>query len=158
MKEYKEELKVLIDSYWEESDERRKEDKVNINFDNYEQLEEANIGTLIVATEDSILTGFLFVITTPCSHTGKTKNAVEIIMVDPYYRESTIASGLLACLEENAANGSLLTFTLKTEFPHDDLAARAGYRHVENVFMKRCDNGCSNDDSSGGSGSGSCRI
>jgi len=151
------ELLSLVYDYWEEADERRSIDSFNLDVETYLRLEESSIAFLLTARDtEGAMTGFILYTLAPCIHTGVAKASVEVFFVVKAYRTGEVAAYLLSELEANTPDEAYLFFTLKTEFPHDHLIEVTGFRHVENLFMKRKSNGSSNSrslppGSSGGS-------
>lgn len=130
-------LLSLVNNYWEEVDERREEVDVNIDLDSYLKLEELGMAYLVTARDSDSLVGFIIYMVSPCLHTSSTKVICEILYVTLEHRGSSVASSLVGEMEQASSDDSLLFFTLKTEFPHNELVKHLGYSHVENVYMKR---------------------
>jgi len=129
-------IKPLIESYWEEVDERREDTSGNIDYSIYLRLEELDLAFLVTAKEEEELIGFIVYIVSPCTHTSVLKTTAEILFVKEEYRGGSIAAKMVEKLEECAPKDSYIFFTLKTEFPHNKLISSLGYSHVENVYMK----------------------
>lgn len=128
-------LGSLVDQYWSEADERKDVDKPSIDMNTYKTLEQLGFLVLVTAFDDDKLVGFMPVIETPCSHTGKIKALAEILFVLPEYRGNGIAADMIK-FAETITKGKQVYFTLKTYLPHNSLVTKLGYQHVENIYMK----------------------
>jgi len=134
----KRECMPLLNAYWDEVDERRDTHNVCINFDSYAQLERADMLKIFVYKEEGEVIGFVVYTVAPCTHTRVLKATTEITYILPEYRGCGIVDELYLTAERyfKATGTSQIFITLKTEFSHDSLVERAGFRHVENVYMK----------------------
>jgi hypothetical protein len=134
--EFYNDSKPLLDDYWIEVDERRDITNINLDIQTYLHLEENGLLRIVTAREYGDLIGFVVYTVVPCHQTSQTKAITEITYIIPSYRGTNLVDDLLNNAERLLTEVDVLFMTIKTEFPHDTLAARNNYIPVETVFMK----------------------
>jgi len=128
----------LLRRYWGEADERRESTEMSLDLGAYTVLEEKDMLRIYTASEDGDLVGFTIFVVSPCVHTGCLKASSEISYIEKQYRGASLIDLLFLYAELELAKEevSVMVFTLKTEFPHENLVERAGFKHVENIYLK----------------------
>lgn len=130
-----EEMLPLLTEYWIEADERRHEQSMDLDLDTYFKADRIGAVHAVVCRSLGEMVGFVVFLSSPCSHTKKTKAMTEVSYVKPGFRNKGVGT-LMLQYANTALPVDYLFITLKTELPHNNMAQEAGFRHVENVYMK----------------------
>lgn len=130
----------LCDLHWEEIAKNKNAIKLKPDVNRYKQMQELGIIKNIVAYVDGEIVGYSVLIIMPHLHYMDDKYAmVDVIYVDPAYRNSSIGVRLIDKSEELAKRegSSLILHHVK---PHHQtlgkIIARKGYELFETIHAK----------------------
>ena len=133
------EMKPLLENHWEEIALNKDKIKLNPDYDKYLEIEKLGMVHVVTARDSLRMIGYFISIVSPHMHYSDHIYAVnDILFISPEYRRGEVAAGMFTFAEDALKNEgvSVITFSMKTDYPFDELAVYLGYRKVEYVYSK----------------------
>lgn len=133
------ELKPFVAPHWEELGLDHQDVPVDMNWDLYVQMDNAEKLHVVTTRDDGVLIGYCFHVISTMMHYQSTLHGVaDLYYIKPEYRKGKIGVGMFIYAEEQLkALGVVKIVTgTKLHLPHDKLFKSLGYKATETIFTK----------------------
>lgn len=130
----------LLTKHWEEIAGNKDKIKLCPDVSKYISLQEAGVLKNVCAYKDTILVGYSVLFVQPHLHYANDVYAyVDVIYVDPEYRNTSVGIRLIKETEEYARSMNVSVLTYHTKPQHaiiEKVLSKLDYKHMENIFGK----------------------
>lgn len=133
------EMKPLLQKHWEEVALHKDVIKLNPDYDEYQELEDAGVVRIATARDGEALIGYFITMSQPHLHYKDHIYAVnDILYLSEEYRGADTAVGLFQFAEKDLKDlgVDVLIISMKTAKPFDALCEALGHTNVERTYSK----------------------
>lgn len=126
----------MLEKHWKEVEWGQDIVPLNPNLDYYKNSEAARFYTI---RNDNDLVGYnVFTVFDHPHHKGTVFALNDMLYIDPEYRHLGYAQGFVMYSEDKLSEEgvSVVTYSMKKDYPFTDLMTSLGYEHTENIFSK----------------------
>lgn len=126
----------MLEGHWAEVEWELDNIPLNPNLAYYKESPAARFYTM---RENGRLCGYnIFTVFDHPHHMGTVFALNDLLYIHPDYRHIGYAQGFVYYAEESLAQEgvSVVTYSMKKDYPFTDLMYSSGYEHTENIFSK----------------------
>lgn len=135
----KKEMQSLLELHWELIALNKDKIKLNPNWAEYVNLDEAGILKLFTARQNGNLVGYFAVTVSTSMHYQDHKFAInDVVFIHPDHRNGSAGYKLIKYAEEQLTQMgvSLMIINTKIHQPFDKLLERMGFKQIERIYSK----------------------